>query len=85
MGNKVPDGELGEVVVTSLDNFLMPLIRYKIGDLAIKSKKISKCKCGRSLPILKKLLVEILIFFTRRKLKVLVVHFLQVYLNIFLK
>ena len=38
-GNTVPDGELGEVTVTSLDNFLMPLIRYKIGDLAIKSKK----------------------------------------------
>ena len=68
-GKKVPDGELGEVVVTGLDNFLMPLIRYKIGDLAIKSKKISKCKCGRSLPIIEKLLGEIQIYSTHRNLK----------------
>lgn len=34
--NPVPDGELGNVVVTRLDGYAMPLIRYKIGDLAIK-------------------------------------------------
>lgn len=32
----VNDGELGNVVVTRLDCYSMPLIRYKIGDLAIK-------------------------------------------------
>jgi phenylacetate-CoA ligase len=32
----VKDGEIGHVVVTSLLHFSMPLIRYKIGDLAIK-------------------------------------------------
>ncbi|QOD61504.1 phenylacetate--CoA ligase family protein [Polaribacter haliotis] len=32
----VKDGEIGNVVVTRLDCFSMPLIRYKIGDLAIK-------------------------------------------------
>ncbi|WP_152287190.1 phenylacetate--CoA ligase family protein [Flavicella marina] len=37
--NAVPDGELGHVVVTRLDGFAMPLIRYKIGDLAIKLPK----------------------------------------------
>ena len=35
-GNEVEDGEIGHVVVTKLNNFSMPLIRYKIGDLAIK-------------------------------------------------
>ena len=45
-GRTVPDGTLGQVVVTSLDNYLMPLIRYKIGDLAIKSSTMSGCKCG---------------------------------------
>jgi len=35
-GNEVPDGEIGHVVVTSLVAKGMPLIRYKIGDLAIK-------------------------------------------------
>jgi len=34
--NPVPDGKIGNVVVTRLDAFSMPLIRYKIGDLAIK-------------------------------------------------
>jgi phenylacetate-CoA ligase len=35
-GNPVQDGELGSVLVTSLTNFAMPLIRYKLGDLAIR-------------------------------------------------
>jgi phenylacetate-CoA ligase len=34
-GNPVSDGEIGRVVVTKLDGFAMPLIRYDIGDLAI--------------------------------------------------
>jgi len=74
-GNTVPDGTLGQVVVTSLDNFLMPLIRYKIGDLAIKSRKISKCKCGRSLPVLEKIIGRDTDILFTPKLKVLVVHF----------
>ncbi len=35
-GNDVADGEMGHVVVTSLIHKAMPLIRYKLGDLAIK-------------------------------------------------
>jgi phenylacetate-CoA ligase len=35
-GNEVEDGEIGHVVVTSLVHKAMPLIRYKVGDLAIK-------------------------------------------------
>lgn len=34
--NPVKDGEMGNVLVTCLTNFAMPLIRYKLGDLAIK-------------------------------------------------
>ena len=33
--NPVKDGEIGNVVVTRLDNKNMPLIRYKLGDLAV--------------------------------------------------
>ena len=35
-GNPVKKGEEGEVVITTLNNFYMPLIRYRIGDRAIK-------------------------------------------------
>jgi len=35
-GSLVLDGEMGHVLVTCLTNFAMPLIRYKLGDLAIK-------------------------------------------------
>lgn len=35
-GKEVADGEIGHVVVTSLDAYAMPLIRYDTGDLAIK-------------------------------------------------
>ena len=40
------DGEVGEIVVTSLENSAMPLIRYRTGDLG---KLItSPCGCGRT-------------------------------------
>lgn len=45
-GNPVPDGEEGEIVVTSLNNYAMPLIRYRIGD---RGRIIHKaCSCGDS-------------------------------------
>jgi phenylacetate-CoA ligase len=36
-GNRVPDGTEGEILVTSLANFAMPFIRYRIGDLGVLS------------------------------------------------
>lgn len=38
-GNEVEDGQLGFVVVTHLDAYEMPLIRYYLGDMAIKLPK----------------------------------------------
>lgn len=38
-GNELEDGIMGNIVVTRLDCFSMPLIRYKIGDLGIKLPK----------------------------------------------
>lgn len=46
-------GEIGEMVITDLDNYGFPFIRYKIGDMAVPSEKI--CSCGRGLPLLEKL------------------------------
>jgi phenylacetate-CoA ligase len=40
-------GEIGEIVITDLNNFSVPLIRYRIGDLAKCVEQIP-CHCGRS-------------------------------------
>jgi phenylacetate-CoA ligase len=42
-------GEIGRVLVTSLHNFAMPLIRYELGDYAMAGHA---CPCGRGLPVL---------------------------------
>jgi len=34
-GKRLPDGSHGEILVTSLTNYAMPLIRYRIGDCGI--------------------------------------------------
>jgi phenylacetate-CoA ligase len=49
-GRPAPPGELGEVVVTDLNNLCMPFIRYRIGDLAVAVDPALPCPCGRSLP-----------------------------------
>jgi len=49
-GRPTPPGEVGEVVVTDLNNFCMPLIRYRIGDLAVAMDPAEACPCGRGLP-----------------------------------
>ena len=42
----IPDGEIGELVVTSLIDYLSPLIRYRTGDLVRIDR--SPCACGRT-------------------------------------
>lgn len=51
-GKSVQPGDLGNVVLTGLVNHGMPLIRYKIGDMAIAPQPGAMCRCGRSLPLL---------------------------------
>jgi phenylacetate-CoA ligase len=46
-------GETGELVVTELNNYAAPLIRYRTGDFASLSMK--KCKCGKTLPVIENL------------------------------
>ena len=42
---------MGEVVVTDLNNFAMPFIRYNTGDISAKIDKL--CSCGRGMPLIK--------------------------------
>lgn len=49
----VAPGESGKLVVTDLNNFGMPLIRYRVEDVGVLTEK--PCVCGRSTPILKRL------------------------------
>jgi phenylacetate-CoA ligase len=44
-----PD-EIGEVVVTEINNVGMPLIRYRLGDFG--SLSATACECGRGLPVI---------------------------------
>lgn len=47
-GRPALPGEVGEVVITDLNNYTFPLIRYRIGDLAVQAEQ-HLCKCGRAL------------------------------------
>jgi len=46
-GAPVPEGEMGELVLTNLGRACMPAVRYRTGDL-VKIKKSSTCACGRT-------------------------------------
>jgi phenylacetate-CoA ligase len=50
-GTEASPGEIGEIVVTSLTNFTMPLIRYRIGDMGAWLGQ--PCRCGRHWPLLR--------------------------------
>jgi phenylacetate-CoA ligase len=49
-GRPARPGEIGEVVITDLSNHCLPLIRYRIGDLAVAMDEREPCPCGRGLP-----------------------------------
>lgn len=49
-----PYSEPGEILVTQLNNYAMPFIRYRIGDVGMLSDEV--CPCGNDLPILAELL-----------------------------
>jgi len=49
-GRPAEVGEPGEIVITDLMNMYMPFIRYRTGDVAVRSGSI--CSCGRGLPLL---------------------------------
>ena len=46
-GEPLPDGEVGELVFTSITKEAFPLLRYRTRDLCVLSRE--KCPCGRTL------------------------------------
>ncbi len=46
-GEVLPDGEVGELVFTSVTKEAFPLLRYRTRDLCVLNRK--KCSCGRTL------------------------------------
>ncbi len=49
-GAPAPDGESGEIVVTHLDAYAMPFIRYRTGDVG--RLLTGRCACGRGLGLM---------------------------------
>ena len=45
-GKPVPDGQLGELVLTTLTRDAMPVLRYRTGDITRINRK--PCSCGRT-------------------------------------
>ena len=49
-GQPLPPGEVGEITLTNLYSFGMPLIRYRLGDRAALLE--GDCPCGRPYPLM---------------------------------
>lgn len=45
----------GNLIITNLNNYVMPFIRYRIGDIGIQSTNQS-CACGRGLPLIERII-----------------------------
>jgi phenylacetate-CoA ligase len=73
-GGPCAPGELGELVLTSLTNHAMPLIRYRIGDMA--SWATGTCSCGRRWPLLSGVTGRVTETFVRRDGSVVVPEYL---------
>jgi len=49
-GRAAAPGEVGDLVITLLTNYSMPLIRYRIGDRGAFVADGAPCPCGRTMP-----------------------------------
>lgn len=77
------EGELGELYITLLTNYTMPLIRYKIGDMAVYTKK--NCSCSRGLPLINNIVGRDVDVFVTKSGKIVqgefFIHFIGVVYN----
>jgi phenylacetate-CoA ligase len=56
-GSPCLPGEAGEVVVTTLAHVYQPLIRFRLGDMAMWDDE--PCSCGRQMPVIKEVMGRI--------------------------
>ncbi len=64
-----PDGTItdegeGELITSDLNNRCMPLLRYRIGDMGVLSKR--RCECGSELPLLESITGRVTDVFRKR-------------------
>lgn len=74
-GNEVAPGQPGYVVATRLDAFSMPLIRYYLGDLAVRENPDKTCPCGKPFPMLRQVIGRDTDIIKTQTGKFLIVHF----------
>jgi phenylacetate-CoA ligase len=63
-GRDAPPGTDGAIIVTSLIGKAMPIIRYRMGDMA--SLATRSCACGRTLPLLNNVAGRVADFLVRK-------------------
>lgn len=51
-GRPVEPGQEGQIVLTNLNNYAMPFVRYAIADVGALAPADRVCSCGRQLPLL---------------------------------
>jgi phenylacetate-CoA ligase len=49
-GRPAPPGSRADIVITNLNSYAMPFIRYRIGDVGVPSER--ECACGMALPLM---------------------------------
>ena len=80
----VNEGEEGRVIVTNLHNYLMPIIRFEIGDMAVLGS--DNCKCGNLLPTLEKITGRITECFVKKNGTIISpIYFIILFLGFFEK
>jgi phenylacetate-CoA ligase len=52
-GRDTKENEQGNIIITNLNNYAWPFIRYDMGDLGVR--EFRKCKCGRQSTFLKEI------------------------------
>jgi len=73
-GRALAAGEQGNITITTLDNYSMPLIRYDIGDAAVLGG--CDCPCGRHTQVLETVLGRTLGYFKKADGSLAHSHFL---------